>query len=35
MKEFIKKIEAIQSAIKVKKSERNDFGGYNYRSFDL
>ena len=34
MKEFIKKIEAIQAEIKVKKSERNNFGNYDYRSFE-
>tara|TARA_R110002051_G_scaffold209949_1_gene275678 strand:- start:272 stop:1087 length:816 start_codon:yes stop_codon:yes gene_type:complete len=34
MKEFIKKIEAIQTQIKVKKGERNNFGNYDYRSFE-
>jgi len=33
-KEFYKKINELQTQIKVKKENKNNFGGYNYRSFE-
>ena len=33
-KEFYKKISELQTQIKVKKENKNNFGGYNYRSFE-
>jgi len=32
--EFYKKINELQTQIKVKKENKNNFGGYNYRSFE-
>lgn len=32
MQEFIKKLSKVQSELKAPKNQRNNFGGYNYRS---
>ena len=32
MQEFIKKVAKVQSELKAPKNQRNNFGGYNYRS---